>query len=190
MYDICNTTLFGWAQLLEMRDKETEGHFRRVVELTLQLAKELGMSEDELEHIRGGALLHDIGKVAVPDRILLKPGPLTDEDWAVMKQHPQFAEKVLGGIPYLEKATDIPVYHHENWDGSGYPYGLKGEDIPIAARIFTIIDNWEALLSDRPYRKAWPYPRVMEYLQQNSGVKFDPEILNVFCKLVDENEYL
>ena len=149
----------------------------------------MGVRDEDLDDIRRGALLHDIGKVAVPDSILLKPGPLTDDEWVVMKQHPLFAEKVLSGIPYLEKAMDIPLYHHENWNGTGYPYQLKGEQIPIAARIFTIVDNWEALLSDRPYRNAWPYPRVMEYLRKNAGVKFDSEILQVFIKMVDALDY-
>jgi len=187
--DAYDTTLEGWAHLLEMRDKETEGHSRRVIELTVKLAHELGVDESEMVHIRRGALLHDIGKVAVPDGLLQKPGPLTDEEWVVMRRHPAFAEEALVGIPYLEKAMDIPVYHHENWDGSGYPYRLAGEDIPVAARMFAIVDNWEALLTDRPYREAWPYPRVMDYLRLNSGVKFDPEILPVFFKLVDDLGY-
>lgn len=179
-----DTTLEGWARLLESRDKGTEGHSRHVTELTLRFASELGMDSEELVHIKRGALLHDIGKISVPDRILLKPGPLTDEEWDIMRQHPLFAQKFLSGIPYLEKALEIPVYHHEQWNGLGYPFHLKGEDIPLAARIFAIVDNWDALSSDRPYRSAWPVNRIIRYIEQNAGEKFDPTILTLFFSLV------
>ena len=179
-----DTTLEGWAQLLELRDKETEGHSRNVVALSLRFAKYVGIPDDELVHVRRGALLHDIGKIAIPDSILLKPGPLTDEEWVIMRQHPVFALKFLSGIPYLDKAIDIPVYHHERWDGNGYANQLKGEEIPLPARIFTIVDNWDALLSDRPYRKAWPIARVKDYLVENAGQIFDPKLVQVFLSKV------
>jgi len=175
-----DTTLEGWAQLLELRDKETEGHSRKVVDLTFRFAKQVGIPDDELVHIRRGALLHDIGKIAIPDIILLKPGPLTDEEWDVMRQHPIFALKFLSNIPYLKHAMDIPVYHHERWDGTGYFHQLKGEDIPLSARIFTIIDNWDALLSDRPYRAAWSISKTRKYILDNSGSIFDPTLVPIF----------
>jgi hypothetical protein len=181
-----DTTLEGWTRLLESRDKETEGHSRQVTELTVRFAEKLGLAGDALIDIRRGALLHDIGKIAVPDAILLKPGPLTEPEWEIMRQHPLFAQKALSGIPFLERALDVPVYHHERWDGRGYPFGLKGDDIPLAARIFTIVDNWDALASDRPYRKAWPPEKIAEHLSANAGVIFDPEIVPVFLDLVEQ----
>ena len=182
--DAYDTTLEGWAQLLELRDKETEGHSRKVVDLTLQFAKQVGIPEDELIHIRRGALLHDIGKIAIPDSILLKPGPLSDQEWEIMRQHPIFALKFLSGIPYLKKAMDIPTFHHERWDGTGYAHQLKGRDIPLPARIFTIVDNWDALLSDRPYRTAWSISKVTDYINQNAGRIFDPDLVQIFLNKV------
>jgi HD-GYP domain-containing protein (c-di-GMP phosphodiesterase class II) len=179
-----DTTLEGWARLLELRDKETEGHSRNVTELTVHFARELGVSPEAIVHMRRGALLHDIGKISVPDRILLKPGPLTDEEWEIMRRHPLYAKKFLSGIPYLEKALEIPVYHHEHWNGEGYPFQLKGENIPLAARIFTIVDNWDALLSDRPYRNAWPAEKIIEYMEKNAGAIFDPFILEKFFAII------
>jgi PAS domain S-box-containing protein len=178
-----DATIEGWARALELRDAETEGHSRRVTDLTLQLAHQMGLSDDDLVHMRRGAILHDIGKMAIPDRILLKPGPLTAEEWRVMRKHPTYAYEWLSPIRYLCPALDIPHYHHERWDGSGYPRGLKGQQIPLAARIFAVVDVWDALCSDRPYRAAWPHEEVRTYLQQHAGVHFDPQIVEVFLNL-------
>jgi HD-GYP domain-containing protein (c-di-GMP phosphodiesterase class II) len=153
--------------------------------MTIQMAEALGVGEDELTHIRRGALLHDIGKIGIPDSILLKPGELTDEEWEIMKQHPVFAYNMLSEIEYLEPALDIPFCHHERWDGTGYPRGLKGEAIPLAARIFAVIDVWDALLSDRPYRDAWPEDKVRDYIRAQSGTHFDPAVVDVFFTMVD-----
>ncbi|MFA5110057.1 MAG: GAF domain-containing protein [Desulfobaccales bacterium] len=175
-------TLEGWAMALELRDFETKGHSQRVTGLTLKLARALGVTEAELAHIYRGALLHDIGKIAVPDSILLKEGPLTSEEWVIMRQHPIFAHDLLAPIAYLRPALDIPFCHHEKWDGSGYPMGLKGEDIPLAARIFSVVDVWDALGSDRPYRSAWPPDKIKAYLQKQAGKQFDPQIVEVFLE--------
>ncbi len=179
-------TLEGWARALEFRDQETEGHSRRVVDLTLRLAEALGVPTSERVHIRRGALLHDIGKMGVPDHILLKAGPLTEEEWAIMREHPKYAYELLRHIPYLQPALDIPHYHHERWDGSGYPEGLKGNQIPLAARIFAVVDVWDALSSDRPYRPAWPPEKVAAYLRENAGKLFDPDIVDVFLQVLQE----
>jgi len=181
-----DTTLEGWSRALDLRDKETEGHTQRVTEMTVKLARAMGMSEAELIHVRRGALLHDIGKMGVPDAILLKPGPLTEEEWAIMRQHPQYAYDMLSPITYLRPALDIPYYHHEKWDGTGYPRGLKGEQIPLAARIFAVVDVWDALRSDRPYRPAWPEERVREYTREQTGKHFDPKVVEAFWGLWDE----
>ncbi len=181
-----DTTLEGWGKALELRDKETQGHTLNVTELTLELARYLGIPEDELINIYRGALLHDIGKMGIPDNILRKPGPLTKEEWQIMRQHPQFAYNMLSSIPYLHAAIDIPYCHHERWDGSGYPRGLKGKEIPLAARIFSIIDVWDALLTDRPYREAWPQKVVIDYIRNESGSRFDPEIVEKFIKMVEK----
>jgi putative nucleotidyltransferase with HDIG domain len=178
-----NATIQGWSRALDLRDNETEGHTQRVTELTLKLARHFGMSEEELVHVRHGALLHDIGKMGVPDRILLKPGPLTDEEWVIMKKHPSFAYELLAPILYLRDALQIPFCHHEKWDGTGYPRGLKGEEIPFEARIFSIVDVWDALTSDRPYRKAWAEDRVLDYLRSLSGIQFDPQILRTTLEM-------
>lgn len=175
-----DATLEGWARALEMRERETAGHSRRVVEMTLSLAKLCGVSEAERVHIRRGALLHDIGKMGLPDSILLKPSALSSEEWVVMRQHPIYAFRLLNNIPYLRSAMDIPYNHHESWDGSGYPRGLKGDEIPIAARIFAVVDVWDALLSERPYRPSWPSEDVKRYLQVQSGKQFDPRIVELF----------
>ncbi len=177
------TTLDGWSRALDLRDKETEGHTQRVTEMTVQLARTLGLSASELVHVRRGALLHDIGKMGVPDGILLKPGPLTDEEWVRMKQHPTYAFELLSPIAYLRAALDIPYCHHETWDGTGYPRGLKAEQIPLAARIFAVIDVWDALRSDRPYRAAWPEERAREYIQAQAGAHFDPQVVETFLKM-------
>jgi len=178
-----DSTLEGWATALDLRDKETEGHSRRVMELTVSLAGALGV-QAELPYFRQGALLHDIGKMAVPDSVLYKTGPLTDEEQQVMRQHPQYAYDMLSRIRYLRPALDIPYCHHERWDGAGYPRGLKGREIPLAARIFSIVDVWDALCTDRHYRKAWPKEQALEYIQEQSGKAFDPEITEVFLRNV------
>jgi PAS domain S-box-containing protein len=173
-------TIAGWSAALDLRDKETEGHSRRVTEMTLRLARAAGLSADELAHVRRGALLHDIGKVGVPDAILRKPGPLDDEEWAVMCRHPSLAYEMLSRIAYLQPALDIPYCHHERWDGTGYPRGLKGAEIPLAARLFAVADVWDALRSDRPYRLAWPADQVREHIRAQAGTQFDPDIVQLF----------
>ncbi len=180
-YDL---TLEGWAKALEYRDAETEGHSRRVTDLSLGLAKELGCGEEEIAHILRGALLHDIGKMAIPDEILFKPGPLDDEERAVIEKHPIYAKEMLEDIPFLLPAIRIPYNHHERWDGKGYPEGLKGEEIPLSARIFTVIDHWDSLRSDRPYRKAWPREKVVRYIQENTGKIYEPRIVEAFFRVV------
>jgi PAS domain S-box-containing protein len=175
-------TIEGWSHAMDLRDEETEGHTRRVTELTLQMASSMGFSIEELVDVRRGALLHDIGKIGVPDAILLKPGPLTDEEWETMRRHPQFAYDMLAPITYLRKAVDIPYCHHEKWDGTGYPRGLKGEQIPWAARIFAVADVWDALTSDRPYRKAWSKQEALAYIREQAGRYFDPQVVEIFLK--------
>jgi len=183
-----DATIEGWVYALSLKDDETMGHSQRVTYLTQLLAKKIGFSKEEIVHIRRGALLHDIGKMGVPDSILLKPGKLTDEEWVIMRKHPVFAYEMLSSIDYLRPALDIPYCHHEKWDGSGYPQGLKGEEIPLAARIFAIIDVFDALTSDRPYRKAWPYEKAIEYIKEQSGIHFDPTIVNEFLELIVTQE--
>jgi PAS domain S-box-containing protein len=178
-------TIAGWVMALDLRDHETEGHTQRVTEMTVRLARSLGCSDEEIVHIRRGAQLHDIGKMGIPDEILLKPGPLTDEEWEVMRRHPQYAYQMLSPISYLNQALIIPYYHHERWDGSGYPHGLKGEEIPLFARLFAVVDVWDALSSDRPYRKRMHPKDVIDYLQQESGKLFDPNIVENFFAIVD-----
>jgi response regulator RpfG family c-di-GMP phosphodiesterase len=181
-------TLRGWVKALDLRDKETEGHSQRVTELSVQLARAMGLDEEQVEHIYRGALLHDIGKLGIPDSILLKPGPLTDEEWVTMRKHPVFAYEWLAPIDYLRPALDIPHYHHEKWDGSGYPEGLRGEQIPLAARIFAVIDVWDALSSDRPYRKRWPDEKVHTHLREQSGTHFDPQVVEAFLTMRDRGK--
>jgi putative nucleotidyltransferase with HDIG domain len=178
-------TLEGWVSALDMRDKETEGHTQRVRILTERLAHFMGVGDDQMIHIRRGALLHDIGKMAIPDGILLKPGPLTDAERELIKQHPVYAYNMLKRIDFLLPAIDIPHYHHEKWDGSGYPEGLKGEAIPFAARIFPVIDVWDALTSDRPYRKGLPPEEVRERIKADSGKHFDPQVVEAFLQMDD-----
>jgi HD-GYP domain-containing protein (c-di-GMP phosphodiesterase class II) len=184
-----DATLEGWARALDLRDRETEGHSQRVTAMTVCLAHAMGISEAEIVHVRRGALLHDIGKIGIPDAILLKPGPLTDEERAVMCQHPYYAYTMLAPIAYLRPALDIPYCHHEKWDGSGYPRGLKGEEIPLAARIFAVVDVWDALRSDRPYRNAWPEEKVVSYIEDQAGHHFDPQVVDVFLRLYRENKH-
>jgi len=178
-----DTTIEGWSRALDLRDKETEGHTQRVADVTLQLARLAGLKDGELVHVKRGALLHDIGKMGVPDAILHKPGRLTPDEWALMQMHPTFAYELLSPVPYLRPAIDIPYAHHEKWDGSGYPRGLKREQIPWAARLFAVIDVWDALRSDRPYREGWPEARVRSYLLEQSGKHFDPDAVNLFLRL-------
>ena len=181
-------TIEGWSQALDLRDHETEGHTRRVKELTIQLSRLIGVDEVELPHIQRGAILHDIGKMAIPDKILHKPGPLDEQEWEIMRRHPKYAYDLLSPIEYLAPARDIPLYHHEKWDGSGYPYGLKGEDIPRAARIFALVDVYDALTSDRPYRSAWSRQDALGYIQEQAGRHFDPNMTPVFLQMM-KSEY-
>ncbi len=183
-----DTTLEGWARALELRDRETEGHTRRVTELTLRLARYMKIGENEMVNIHRGVLLHDIGKMGVPDHILKKTGKLTDDEWGEMRQHPIYAYNLLSPILFLRGVLDIPYCHHEHWDGSGYPRGLKGEQIPLAARIFSVVDIWDALLSDRPYRKAWPRKAVIDYLQEVAGKILDPKIVPIFLTMIHTDE--
>ena len=181
----------GWSRALDLRDKETEGHTQRVTEMTLKLAQELTIIDPaQLQKIRWGALLHDIGKMGIPDRILLKPGPLTDEEWKIMRKHPDYARDLLAPIEFLQGAMVIPYCHHEKWDGSGYPNHLHGESIPLEARIFAVIDVYDALTSDRPYRSALSQPEALEYIKEQSGIYFDPQIASTFLKMVSENRFL
>jgi putative nucleotidyltransferase with HDIG domain len=180
-YDV---TLEGWSHAMDLRDRETEGHSQRVAELTVKVARSMGVNESHLIDIRRGALLHDIGKLGIPDHILFKPDRLTPEEWTIMQKHPQYAYEMLSSIQYLKPALPIPYFHHEQWDGSGYPLGLQGEHIPLEARIFAVIDVWDALLSDRPYRKAWTVERTLEHIQALSGSHFDPDVVECFMKIM------
>ena len=174
----------GWSNALELRESETAGHSQRVVQFSLEIAKVLHFDDAGLTNIHRGALLHDIGKMGIPDTILLKPGPLTDEEWVIMRQHPSLAYQMLSKIPYLIPCLDIPYCHHEKWDGTGYPQGLKGEGIPMAARIFAVVDVWDALTSDRPYRRAWSSEKTLEYIKTLSGKHFDPKIVEIFVGFI------
>ncbi len=184
-----DTTLEGWARALELRDNETQGHTQRVTRMAERLARAMGMDEDGLVHLRRGAILHDIGKMVIPDSILKKPGPLTDEEWEIMWRHPVHAYDLLAPILYLRPALDIPYCHHERWDGTGYPRGLKGEQIPLPARIFAVVDVWDALCSDRPYHQAWPVDQVKQYLLAEAGRSFDPVVVKQFLRLLDEDNF-
>lgn len=182
---IYDETIEGWSKAIEMRNKEMEGHAQRVVNLTLELAETCGIKQSEIDDIRRGALLHDIGKIAIPDPILFKPGKLNEEEWQIMRKHPVYAYEFLKPISFLEKCIEIPYCHHEHWDGSGYPRGLKGEEIPLAARIFTIIDVWDALCSDRCYRPAWSQSEAKDYIVSQSGIMFDPKITKLFVQMIE-----
>jgi len=176
-------TLKGWSLALELRDNETQGHSQRVTEMTLHLARLIGIHDRELVHLRRGALLHDIGKMGIPDSILHKPGSLTKEEWEIMRKHPVYAYELLSPIAYLRPALDIPYNHHEKWDGTGYPRGLRGEQIPLAARIFAVVDVWDALRSSRPYRDAWPEENVRTYICEQATLYFDPQIVDIFLNI-------
>lgn len=182
------TTLEGWSRALEIRDRETQGHTKRVTDLTLRIAKQMGFNEEKLTHIHRGVLLHDIGKLGIPDEILHKPGALTEKEWQIMRLHPQIAFNLIHPIEYLQPALNIPRHHHEKWDGSGYPDALKGEAIPLEARIFALVDVYDALSYDRPYRKAWEKEKVIEYIKSESGKHFDPAVVETFLKEVNEYE--
>ncbi len=177
-------TIKGWAQALELREKEDRGHAERVSELSVRLASAMGMSGEALDNIRRGAFLHDIGKMAVPDSILYKTGPLNNEEWVTMRQHPTVGYRMLSGIEYLKPALDVVYCHHEKWDGNGYPRGLKGEEIPLTARIFAVIDVWDALTNDRPYRLAWPDSEVRAYMREQAGKHFEPNVVETFLRIV------
>jgi PAS domain S-box-containing protein/putative nucleotidyltransferase with HDIG domain len=182
------STLEGWSAALDLRDKETEGHTQRVTTLALELAQVMNMSEEERNHIRHGALLHDIGKMGIPDHILLKPDRLNDKEWEQMKLHPVYAYNMLSNIHYLHDSLDIPYCHHEKWGGDGYPRGLKGHQIPLAARIFAVVDVYDALTSNRPYRKGWPHQKTLDYIRRQSGSHFDPQVVNAFLNMMTEPE--
>lgn len=182
-------TIEGWSNALDLRDKETEGHTQRVTDLTLKFARIIGLSEMDLIHVRRGALLHDVGKLGIPDAILHKPGNLTAEEWEIMRKHPEYAYQWLSNIKFLQPALHIPYAHHEKWDGSGYPRGLTGEAIPIAARIFAIVDVWDALTSDRPYRKALSKEQAQEYMLAQTGKHFDPGIIQTFFGMLDDEDF-
>jgi len=182
-----DTTIIGWSRALDLRDQETEGHSQRVTEITVRMAQAMGMSANDIVHVRRGALLHDVGKLGIPDAILHKPGPLTPEEWVIMRRHPQYAYEWLAPIEYLRPALDIPFCHHEKWEGSGYPRGLVGTAIPLAARIFAFADVWDALRSNRPYRAGWPVQRVRDYIIELTGSHFDPDITPIFLALREQD---
>lgn len=184
-----DATIAGWSRAMDLRDKETEGHTQRVTDLTLKLARAMNIPESQLPHIRHGALLHDIGKMGVPDSILLKEDALSDEEWKKMRQHPDLAYEMLSSIRYLQHALDIPYCHHEKWDGTGYPRGLKGSEIPIAARIFAVADVWDAITSDRPYRKGWSKAEALNHIREQSGKYFDPQVVDEFFRLISEDQH-
>ncbi|MBI3943093.1 MAG: GAF domain-containing protein [Chloroflexi bacterium] len=181
-----DATIESWSRALDLRDRETEGHTHRVTQLTMQLARSAGFRETDMSFIRYGAMLHDIGKMVIPDTVLLKPGPLTPEEWEIMRQHPIYAFELLSPIAHLRPALDIPYSHHERWNGSGYPRKLQGAQIPLTVRIFSIADVWDALNSDRPYRPAWPRDKALEYIHQNAGTLFDPQTVEMFINLVND----
>lgn len=179
-------TLRGWSRALDLRDRETEGHTQRVVAVSVKLAERMGIQGEQLTNFQRGAILHDIGKMGVPDEILLKPGPLEEQEWTVMHKHPIYAQMLLAPIQYLEKALLIPYFHHERWDGSGYPLGLRGVDIPLEARVFAVVDVWDALRSDRPYRQAISDEETLTYLREQAGRQFDPAVVDAFLVMLDE----
>jgi HD-GYP domain-containing protein (c-di-GMP phosphodiesterase class II) len=176
--------LVSWARALELRDRVTAGHTERVADLTVRIARAMGVSEIDIMHMRRGALLHDIGKIVVPDAILHKPGALTEDETYAMRQHPTIAHDLLVTNEWMAHVLEIPYCHHENWDGTGYPRGLKGEEIPLAARIFAVVDNYDALTSDRPYRRAWTHEHALDYIRSQSGAMFDPAIVAKFLELM------
>jgi putative two-component system response regulator len=181
-------TLSGWAKALELRERETAGHSHRVVSLTLRMANEIGILPEQQVHIQRGALLHDIGKMGISDTILLKPASLTDNEWDEMRQHPIYAYELLRQIKFLQPALNIPYSHHERWDGTGYPQGLKEEEIPLEARIFALVDVWDALTSERPYRRARTREEAIQYIRENSGSQFDPNLTERFIEMIEREK--
>jgi len=179
-------TIEGWVRALDLRDRETQIHTQRVTELTVKVARALGLPESEIVHVKRGALLHDIGKIAIPDEITKKSGPLNEREWVIMRKHPEYAYEMISPIAYLQPALDIPYCHHERWDGSGYPRGLKGEDIPLTARMFAIIDVWDALTSERPYRKPNTHEDTIAFLKKEAGRSFDPRLVELFLKVLKQ----
>jgi putative nucleotidyltransferase with HDIG domain len=179
-----DSTLEGWSKALELRDKETDGHTMRVARMTVEIARTMGVGEQDLVQIQRGALLHDIGKMGIPDAILKKPGKLTGEEWVVMRKHPEYAYEMLWPIEYLRPALDIPYRHHERWDGSGYPSGLVAEEIPFAARIFAVVDVWDALISDRPYKSTMERDEALAEILSQRGILFDPRVVDVFAAYI------
>jgi putative nucleotidyltransferase with HDIG domain len=178
-----DATLAGMVRILDLRHKEADGHTYRVTEMAVRLARALGIRGDDLVHIRRGALLHDIGKMAIPDTILFKTNMLTEDEWALIRKHPEFAYEWLSPITFLRSSLDIPYAHHEKWDGTGYPRGLKGENIPLAARIFAVVDVWDSLRTPRPYRPAWTDEKVRSHIRLLAGTHFQPDIVDVFLTL-------
>jgi response regulator RpfG family c-di-GMP phosphodiesterase len=183
-----SSTLEGWARSLDLRQGEEEGHLERIVNMTVELARSMGISEEEIVHIQRGALLHDVGKMKVPEEILLKTGMLTNKEAKTMNMHPEFAYDLLYPIEYLRPALDIPCFHHEKWDGTGYPKGLKGTEIPLAARIFAIVDVWDTLRTDRIYRAAWHPDKVLAYIDDQKGRHFDPQVVDAFTKFIQKEK--
>jgi putative nucleotidyltransferase with HDIG domain len=179
-----DATVEAWVRALDLRDRGTAGHSHRVTEMTLRLARKLDIGDEQLVHIWRGALLHDIGKIAIPDAILLKPGPLTAEEWQVMRQHLVHGYTLLSAVQFLAPALDIVYCHHERWDGSGYPRGLKSEEIPRSARLFSVVNVWDSLLTDQPYRRGWPKDAVLGYIEDQAGKQFDPQVVKAFLAVV------
>jgi len=181
-----DSTLEGWVRALDLRDRETEGHTKRVTKLAVELARRMGVPEDDLVHVRRGVLLHDIGKIGIPDSVLKKPGPLDDDEWKLMRRHPVWAHEMISSVGFLQPALDVPYCHHERWDGQGYPRGLSGESIPLSARVFAVVDVWDALRSDRPYCEAWDEERVLAYLREQAGGHFDPAVVEEFLAMLTD----
>jgi putative nucleotidyltransferase with HDIG domain len=184
-----DATIEGLSRALDLRDKETKEHTSRVTSITVKLASRLGVRQPDLIHIRRGAILHDIGKVAIPDQILFKPGPLARDEWEIMRRHPLIAVELLSPVNYLEPALEIPHWHHEKWDGTGYPDGLGQEDIPFSARLFALADVYDALISKRPYRLPWPKEEAIQYIENQAGKHFDPRIVPEFLDLINANGF-
>jgi putative two-component system response regulator len=180
------TTIEGWSRAMDLRDEETQGHTHRVTRLTLKMAETYCVEPEKMLQIRRGSLLHDIGKLGVSDAILHKQGKLTDEEWVEMRKHPRMAYEMLHYIEYLQPAINIPYCHHEKWDGTGYPRGLKGEEIPIEARMFAVVDVWDALISNRPYRPAWDKQKALDYIREQSGMQFDPQMVELFFRVIEQ----
>ncbi|MGD0003122.1 MAG: HD-GYP domain-containing protein [Anaerolineaceae bacterium] len=184
-----DATIEGWSRALDLRDEETEGHTQRVTKMTFRLCEAMGISEAESVQVRRGALLHDIGKMGIPDSILLKPGSLSEEEWLVMRKHPVYAYEFLSPVSFLRPALDIPYCHHERWDGTGYPRGILGEQITAAARVFALADVWDALSSDRHYRPAWNEGDIIHHIQSEAGRHFDPQVVELFLSLYENSEF-